>query len=253
MATFKTHLSVATLASGMAATTITNIGLATLDQTPLLFALGVAGGLLPDIDADNSIPVRLAFSLLGLIGAFGVVLYVMARYRFSISELTLLVTGTFLAIRYVLFELFLRLTEHRGIFHSLLAAAFFLCLGTSLSYNLGGTPARLAWLHGLFVGMGYVVHLTLDELFSVDLLGGRLKRSFGTALKLFSRDLKATLTLGFLTLGLAVTLPDPDILERLLSRHTLIRPVQTRLWPPPGQWFAPWRPKARSHGDWRLD
>ncbi len=253
MATFKTHLGVAMLASGMATTTFTNIGLATVDQAPLLFALGVAGGLLPDIDADNSIPVRLAFSLLGLIGAFGAVLYVMARYHFSISELTLLVTGTFLAIRYVLFELFLRLTEHRGIFHSLLAAVFFLCLGTSLSYNLGGTPARLAWLHGLFVGMGYVVHLTLDELFSVDLLGGRLKRSFGTALKVFSRDLKATPTLGFLTLGLAVTLPDPHVLERLLSRHTLIRPVQTHLWPPPGQWFAPWRPKARSHGAWRLN
>jgi hypothetical protein len=36
------------------------------------------------------------------------------------------------------------------------------------------------------VGIGYLTHLVLDELYSVDLLNSRVKRSFGTALKPFS-------------------------------------------------------------------
>ena len=40
-------------------------------------------------------------------------------------------------------------------------------------------------VHRLFFSFfGYIVHLLLDELFSVDLLNSRLKSSFGTALKI---------------------------------------------------------------------
>ena len=38
-------------------------------------------------------------------------------------------------------------------------------------------------MSGLFVSVGYVIHLVLDEIYSVDLTGARVKRSFGTALK----------------------------------------------------------------------
>jgi hypothetical protein len=38
----------------------------------------------------------------------------------------------------------------------------------------------------MFVVLGYLTHLCLDELASVDLLGNRLKRSLGTAFKPFS-------------------------------------------------------------------
>jgi hypothetical protein len=47
-------------------------------------------------------------------------------------------------------------------------------------------PEWDAWLGGAFVTLGYLTHLCLDELASVDLLGRRVKRSFGTALKPFS-------------------------------------------------------------------
>ncbi len=238
MANFKTHLIGATLVSGAAVTAAVAIELTTLDQAPILFGLGIAGGLIPDIDADNSTPVRLAFSLLGLIGAFLAVFYALGHVRFSIVELFLLGLAAFLLIRFGIFEMFLRLTEHRGVFHSLLAACCFTLAATNLSYHLAGFPAPLAWLHGLFLGTGYLTHLALDELCGVDLHGSRLKRSFGTALKPIDfKHLKSSLLMGLLTLGLATALPDPTSLANLLSEKHLVAPLQARLWPK-GRWFA---------------
>ncbi|HEB77778.1 MAG TPA: metal-dependent hydrolase [Methylothermaceae bacterium] len=238
MANFKVHLSGAVLASGAATTALLAIDLASQAQAPALFGLGVVGGLLPDIDADNSMPVRLVFSLLGLLGAFAAIFYALGHYRFSIGELVVLGISAFAVLRFLVFELFLRLTEHRGVFHSLLAVVFFGCLTTSLSYNLAQSPPWLAWLHGLLLGGGYLVHLTLDELSGVDLLGGRLKRSFGTALKPFGRDLKATLLMGALLIGMSPTLPETAVLVQLVSEKRLLKPLQARLWPPEGRWFA---------------
>ena len=48
-----------------------------------------------------------------------------------------------------------------------------------------GTHEGVAWLGGGFMFIGYLTHLLLDELYSVNLMGQRLKRSFGSAMKLF--------------------------------------------------------------------
>jgi len=45
---------------------------------------------------------------------------------------------------------------------------------------------NLAWLAAAFVGGGYLLHLLLDEIYSVDLMGGSFKQSFGSALTLFN-------------------------------------------------------------------
>ena len=43
---------------------------------------------------------------------------------------------------------------------------------------------RGSWAIGFFLFFGYTIHLVLDEVYSADLLNSRVKRSFGTALKL---------------------------------------------------------------------
>ena len=48
-----------------------------------------------------------------------------------------------------------------------------------------GQPAAQAWLTGLFLFIGFLIHLALDEIYSVDVEGRTIKKSFGTALKLF--------------------------------------------------------------------
>ena len=48
--------------------------------------------------------------------------------------------------------------------------------------------AVISWFLGLFLMFGAIVHLLLDEMFSVNLLGLSVKKSFGTAFKVFKFD-----------------------------------------------------------------
>jgi len=55
----------------------------------------------------------------------------------------------------------------------------------TLCLQVGFVDAKfISWLTGSFIFLGFILHLLLDEIYSVDFMGHRLKRSFGTALKL---------------------------------------------------------------------
>ena len=153
-------------------------------QTQMLFFVGVFGSLLPDIDADNSSPVRGFFTLLGVVLAFLTSFALIGR--FLLPQLALVWVGVFLVVRYGLFEVFARFTVHRGVWHSWLAVGFAAFAAVNGAFHLLRFPAWESWLAGGFVALGYLTHLCLDEIASVDLLRNRVKRSFGTALKPFS-------------------------------------------------------------------
>ena len=72
MANFKTHVNIAALASTSAAALAVNMQLITLTHMPWFIFLGVVGGMLPDIDANRSKPVRLLFIILALMSASAV-------------------------------------------------------------------------------------------------------------------------------------------------------------------------------------
>ena len=55
MANFNTHLIVASTASGLTATGLMGAGVAEPREVLLYFSAGTLGGLLPDLDSDNSI------------------------------------------------------------------------------------------------------------------------------------------------------------------------------------------------------
>jgi hypothetical protein len=105
-----------------------------------------------------------------------------------VAELWILWLGTLLFVRYVAHFIFHRMSYHRGIYHSILAAIFFACLTVAI-YHVLGRPDGVAWLAGAFMFVGYLVHLTLDEIYSVDVMDTRIKASFGTALKFIDRKL----------------------------------------------------------------
>jgi len=68
-----------------------------------------------------------------------------------------------------------------------------------------------SWLSGLFIGFGFIVHLLLDEIYSVDLSNKRMKKSFGTALKLYSyKNMTTTALMAGCTLALAWITPQPN-------------------------------------------
>ena len=208
MANFNTHLFVASAASAGAALIATNVHLITNADIPWLVFLGIVGGLLPDIDASNSRPVRLLFNMLALMGVAAALHTLKDSYAPYL--LLLIATGTYLFIRYVMLNLFNSLTVHRGVFHSLLAALFFGLLMTCISYRFLHWDILHAWLNGIFIAFGFIVHLLLDELYSTNLSNLRMKKSFGTALKLFSyNSIAASALMTLCTIMLYSIAPSP--------------------------------------------
>ncbi|MFM8330239.1 MAG: metal-dependent hydrolase [Candidatus Methylumidiphilus sp.] len=238
MANFKTHLAVAAGASGVAALACMKAGVVGFAETPILLGLGTFGGLLPDIDSDHSVPIRISFNLLALTLAFLVMFAFASRY--SVVELAALWLGVLFGVRYLVLECFVRFTSHRGAIHSVLAAVFFALSTVSLSRHLFAQPYPISWLYGTFVGGGFIVHLVLDEVFSVDLLNRRIKSSFGSALKLVSLKFwRATLLLLMATAGVYSTVSYPSgfyagVWDKLASHYSDRSPW---LMPGNGQWF----------------
>jgi hypothetical protein len=236
MANFQTHLGVGTAVVGTAALAAHTQGLTNFSQAQWLLALGVGASLLPDIDADDSRPVRAFFALLGLV--LGFVIASRLKDSFRLLELALVWAGVWFFVYLPLRLFFARLTVHRGLFHSLLMAAV-LALSAVIAGDRWLTlEPSFSWLVGGFVLLGYLTHLVLDEIASVDLLGNRVKRSFGTALKPLS--LRAwpgsLLLLALLVLG-AYLAPDAAPLLEFLDRLGVPMDLSLQL---PGKRSAGW-------------
>ncbi|MDD5273252.1 MAG: metal-dependent hydrolase [Methylovulum sp.] len=216
MANFKVHVAGAAIASAAAAASAVYMQLIMLDQTLWLVLLGTVGGLLPDIDASNSRPVRLLFTVLALM-AVSLVAQVLQHHYPAYWVLGAAIAAYPLT-RYGLFALFNRFTKHRGVFHSVLAAVFFALMTTNITHYLLHWSILQAWLNGAFIAFGFIVHLLLDEAYSVDLSNKRLKKSFGTALKLFHyRDLSASFLLLTATLVMALLAPSSLPLQQAIE------------------------------------
>jgi hypothetical protein len=201
----------------------------------VLVVLTTVGGLLPDIDLDYAIPTQLLFTALGLIAAFMVLTARAAD--FSIVELWLAAGFTYVLVRYPVRELFNRYTAHRGVFHSLTAVLFFCFLTNVLAHNLFNVSRVMAWLAGIAVGLGYFIHLLLDEICSIDFFGKGLKRSFGTAVKPFSlRDLNSSALMGGAMLGAFLMTSDISPLLARLHDPITWQTLVARFWPN-GTWF----------------
>src|SRR5215471_1308382 len=200
MADFRTHVAVASTVSGVIAIGGMVAGVATPKEVVLYFCAGTIGGVLPDIDSDHTIPVQILFSVLAVVLAF---MSVFSRAdAYSVVELSCIWILVHLFVRHVLYKIFAKCTVHRGIFHSQLAAVFFLLLSAAGAYHLFGLGTVSAWLLGCFVALGYMIHLLLDEIYSVDITGARVKKSFGTALKFASFDeFKISVALGIATVA----------------------------------------------------
>ena len=234
MADFKTHLIAAAAISGVASSALQVAGTASQGELITYFALGVTGGLLPDIDLDHSIILRAAFSLLGVTTAF-LGLFALGR-GYSLVELVLIWTSIFLLVRFGLLNLFGNFTVHRGLLHSLPAAAISGLATLLIAHEIGGVDSLIAWRCAAFVCIGFLVHLVLDEIYSVDLLGARFKKSFGSAIKLGSFNQPV----GTAALYIAVVLmywlaPSP---ESFLQKSYIDIRTATEHLLPEGRWFA---------------
>ncbi len=99
---------------------------------------------------------------------------------------------------------------------------------------------------GLFVFLGFVIHLLLDEIYSVDFTGARIKKSFGTALKLFERrSPSSSVLMAGALVALVMVAPPSAEFRTIMEPSQVAQFFKERMFPQNG-WFQSRVAKAAS-------
>jgi hypothetical protein len=202
MASYRGHLTLSSiLGAGVGVAAVWGLH---LDWGPALLGAGLTalGGLLPDLDSDSGVPVREVFGL----AAVATPLLLFRRLEsagLSVEQTLAVLGGVYLLVRYGGAWVFNKFTVHRGMFHSLPA----MVIAGLVVFLLDHSPnpgVRLYLAAGTMIG--FLSHLVLDELCSIDFMGFKLRvnRYAGSALKFASPSWTATLTTYLLLAGLSV-------------------------------------------------
>lgn len=218
MANFKTHVQFATIGCALASSALLSTQTLNVKEAVLCWIAGSIGGILPDIDSDNSHSLTILFGIFTLIVCAATV--AMSVHMLPILWVWGLCLAVYLVMQLCVRKIFESFTIHRGICHSLLAGA---AAGLGLvfgSYQLG-LSAATSWFLGAFLSFGFLLHLLLDEIYSVDFMNVSVKRSFGTAIKLFDYgNMRTSLALSVLTIFLAVNAPPyTGFIDKLVSAN----------------------------------
>jgi membrane-bound metal-dependent hydrolase YbcI (DUF457 family) len=236
MANFPTHIAIGTIVSGALATVTLAADLVAPENIVAVTLAGVLGSVLPDIDLKESRPARAFFAGLAVFFSF-VVLFSLER-KYSIAEMLIVWLGTLVFVRYVGKEIFFRFSYHRGIWHSLLAMIFCSFVTALIYSQLLRRDEAVAWLAAGFMSVGFLTHLILDEIYSVDVMDTRIKASFGTALKLVdTKHWGHTSAMAAATVLVFMLTPPTRIFVENITSRALWTDLHHRLLPQDHKWF----------------
>lgn len=190
MAGFRTHITMSTACGivygGFA---VQPLGFST-EAGFLAAGVTAVGGMLPDLDSDSGVPVREMF---GLAAAVIPLMFARRLMHAGVSSEGVLAAMLFgyVFIRYFVANVFRQFTVHRGMYHSI-PAMFIAGLCVYLAYHNPNRNVRTMLACGVM--LGFLSHLILDEVYSVDWRGlkPKLKASAGSAFKFGSSSLPAT-------------------------------------------------------------
>ncbi len=244
MANFTTHIAVGTVVSGALAVVTLAADVVAPENLLAVTLAGVLGSVLPDIDLKDSRPSKAMFAGLGVFFSFAVLFNF--AHKYSVAEMLILWLGTLVAVRYGLHAIFHRMAIHRGVWHSILAAAFSAAATAVILYHVLGRHEGVAWLGAGFMFIGFMTHLILDEIYSVDVMDVRVKSSFGTAVKFFDKRYPQASAgmAAALVLALVATPPTTTFVNGIGSR-SLWADLQSRMLPR-DKWFGLYRPGSRA-------
>lgn len=189
MAGYREHISVSGLC-GLCYGAMATFGLGfTGVQGALAGLLTWVGGMLPDLDSESGRPVRELFPLVAAIAPMLMIRH-LARWSGSTDGTILLAVICYGVIRYGGAALLHNVSVHRGMFHSIPAMIISAEL-IFLAFTSSPVPVRLLMAGG--VALGFLSHLILDEMYSVEWTGIRLRlnKSAGSAMKFVGRNLFA--------------------------------------------------------------
>ncbi|MBN2295246.1 MAG: metal-dependent hydrolase, partial [Pirellulales bacterium] len=171
MAGFRTHLTVSSIMGigyGGAAWWFYHVPEPTC---VLAGGLCAVSGMLPDIDSDSGRPLResIAFA-----AAVVPMMLIDRLSKFNLATETIVLTGAivYLIIRFGAAGLLKKITVHRGMLHSLPAAVIF---GEIAFLLTSGEDLYLRYYKAGAVVLGYLSHLVLDEIYSIEWYRGRIR------------------------------------------------------------------------------
>lgn len=185
MAGYREHISVSGLCGvGYGLTAVYGVGVTPV-QGALAGILTWVGGMLPDLDSESGKPIRELFCLVAALVPMVAMKHLMqwCRTTDGVILASILAYG---ATRYGGSWLLKRLSVHRGMFHSFPAMVIAGEL-VFLAYMSESHWVKLLMAGGVM--LGFLSHLVLDELYSIEWSGTRVKlsRSAGTAMKMVGK------------------------------------------------------------------
>jgi membrane-bound metal-dependent hydrolase YbcI (DUF457 family) len=191
MAGFRTHVTVSSgVGVAVGAAAVNPLGYSP-EAGFLAAAVTAVGGMLPDLDSDSGIPLRETFSLAAAVTPL-VLLPRLHQINLSPEGIVAGCVIAYILVRYVGANTVRFLSVHRGMFHSIPAL---LIAGLALYQIYHNDEELIRYYVAGGVMVGFLSHLVLDELYSVDFMGARIKlnKYAGSAIKFWSPSLPATL------------------------------------------------------------
>lgn len=238
MADFKSHITGSTIVGiaygywGISQQSMT------LESGIVAAGLCSVSGMLPDLDSDSGIPLRETSMFVAAI----VPILMIDRFRdvgLSTEAMAVAAMLVYIAIRFIAVEFFKRYTVHRGMWHSIPAA---LTAGLLAYLVMPCMSESVRVYKSMAVVLGFIVHLTMDEIWSLDLRHGRIKKSFGTALKFYNADQLANLSVYVkLVLLIWLALNDRGISDRIQERQQMDQTYIAQ--PELGEYYKDWLPR----------
>ena len=175
------------------------------------------GGMLPDIDIKTSRSYHDCMSITACITSMLVILRV-STMEVGAEMISIIGVAVFVAIKFGVGNLIKTFTVHRGMIHTIPFAI--LCGEILFLTTAGDISARILKAAGL--SLGFLSHLLLDEIYSVDVVKLSTKKSFGTALKFgMWKNIKLTVILYFVLIcATFVSFRQPNMVGEALD-HAL--------------------------------
>lgn len=189
MAMFREHIALGAMVAAAGCALLYSLAYITDARLlALLFLITIIMSFWPDLDSDSGLPFHLIYGTF-TVSCAGVALYYMLQeYPENWHVYVGVPLGVLAFVWVVVGSVFKKVTRHRGMFHSLPAAAI-AGLSTLLLARHLDHPNNVATLFALGATAGYMSHLLLDVLYDTVTLTGRTFLPIprlGGAMKFFS-------------------------------------------------------------------
>jgi hypothetical protein len=223
MAKFKAHISLGVLLGLFSSIFVSFFSLTKNILIALIvFFSVIIGSFLPDIDSDTGTPFQIIFGLLSFLAAIIMFYYLLQKGVSDHKMLIGLPIASLIFFRVVIGKIFQKITHHRGIWHSIPFVLIVTLFALLITNKFDISPYDKLII-SISIGVGYLSHLILDEIYSLINISGipfTSKKSLGSALK-FSSKSKTITFIAYLTVFALIYFTFPVLSEilRIIQRN----------------------------------